>query len=93
MTLVYYGIFLIKYHNHLLIPFAIANNETGFFNDGYVVLACFDGTDKRGNSKVYYYDSGNSILVDWAKKYYLNNFLSWLKLTKKESKQYKIDML
>lgn len=71
------GSLLIEYRDHPLIPFAIASDESGFFNDGYVVLACFDGSDKSGDPKVYFHDYGYSYSGEdpvRGKQYYLENF-------------------
>ncbi|MDF7681821.1 hypothetical protein PT300_15030 [Enterobacteriaceae bacterium ESL0689] len=92
MSLSYYGSLLIKYKDHPLIPFAIANDQSGFFNDGYVILACFDGNDKTGYPKIYFHDYGyNGKIPDWDKRYYLGNFSVWLELAKEESAQYKAE--
>jgi len=91
-SLSYYGSMLLKYKEHCLIPFAVASDQSGIFNDGYVVLACFDGNDHSGNPKVYFHDYGyNEQYPDWDKRYHLNNFDEWLKLAKEESAQYKAE--
>ncbi|MDF7671073.1 hypothetical protein PT276_07690 [Orbaceae bacterium ESL0721] len=93
-SLSYYGSMLIKYPDHPLIPFAIVNDETGYFNDGYVILACFYGNDKNGDPRVYYHDYGSRNKdIAWDKRYYLTNFTSWLETTKEESAQFKLDMM
>lgn len=89
-SLSYYGSLLIKYKNNPLIPFAIANDQSGLFNDGFIILACFDGNDKNGDPKVYFHDYGyRGEEPTWDKRYYLTNFSSWLELAKEESAQYK----
>ena len=93
-SLSYYGALLIEYRDQPLIPFAIASDESGFFNDGYVVLACFDGSDKSGDPKVYFHDYGYSYSGEdpvRGKQYYLENFSVWLESAKEESAQYKAD--
>ena len=63
-------------------------------SDGYVVLACFDGSDKSGDPKVYFHDYGYSYNGEdpiWDKRYYLENFSAWLESAKEESAQYKAD--
>jgi len=92
MSLSYYGSLLIKYEDHPLIPFAIANDQSGLFNDGYIILACFDGNDKSGDPKVYFHDYGYSGEIPiWDKRYYLDNFSAWLESAKEESAQYRAD--
>ncbi|MCO6538486.1 MULTISPECIES: hypothetical protein [Gilliamella] len=92
MSLSYYGSMLIKYTNHPLIPFAIANDQSGFFNDGYIILACFDGNDTSGDPKVYFHDYGYSgEEPSWENRYHLDNFLTWFELVKAESAQYKAE--
>lgn len=38
----YYRAMLTRYADKPLIPFAIIDDQSGLYNDGYVVLACFD---------------------------------------------------
>lgn len=90
LSLYYYGAILSGDENRPLIPFAIINDESGLYNDGYVVLACFDGTDLSGDPKVYFHDySSTKKNIPWEERYFLNNFDDWLKLAKEESAQYK----
>ncbi len=92
MSLSYYGSLLITYKDHPLIPFAIADDQSGLFNDGYIILACFDGCDKSSEPKIYFHDYGHSgKSLSWDKRYHLNSFAEWIELAKKESAQYKID--
>lgn len=88
-SLNYYGALLQKYSDKPLIPFAIAHDQSGFFNDGYVVLACFDGDDRSGNPKVYFHDYSNAKRVDWSERYSLANFSEWLNVVVEESARYK----
>lgn len=88
----YYSSMLSEYKDHPLIPFAIANDQSGLFNDGYIILACFDGNDNTGNPKVYFHDYGyHGELPSWDKRYYLDNFLVWLEVAKGEAAQYKAE--
>ncbi|GKX61435.1 hypothetical protein SOASR032_00040 [Pragia fontium] len=90
MSLSYYGSLLVKYRDHPLIPFAIANDQSGLFNDGYVILACFDGSDRSGDPRVYFHDYGyRGEDPAWDKRYNLDNFSAWLESAKEESAQYK----
>ena len=56
MSLSYYGEMLRKFPETPLIPFAFISDESGLYNDGYIVLACFDGGDLSGHPKVRIYD-------------------------------------
>lgn len=92
MSLSYYGSMLIKYKDHPLVPFAIADDQSGFFNDGYIILACFDGKDTSGDPKVYFHDYGyRGEEPSWENRYHLDNFSTWFVLAKEESAQYKAE--
>src|ERR1700757_3263083 len=58
-SLNYYGAMLQKYPDKPLVPFAFIDDQSGFYNGGYVVLACFDGDDISGDPKVYFHDYSN----------------------------------
>lgn len=91
-SLSYYGAMLNKYKDNPLIPFAIASDQSGLFNDGYVILACFDGSDVSGNPRVYFHDYGSSNKdIAWSERYYLKDFNSWLQLAREESAHYKAE--
>ncbi|MCB6182929.1 hypothetical protein LIN78_05125 [Leeia sp. TBRC 13508] len=86
-SLMYYSSMLLKFKNAPLIPFAMICDETGFCNDGYVVLACFDGSDLSGDPIVRIYDYGSPKDTPWDNLSY-PNFLAWLADAKKESDQH-----
>jgi hypothetical protein len=90
-SLNYYGAMLQTYPEKPLIPFAIGDDQTGFWNDGYIVLACFDGDDKSGDPKIYFHDYGSAEQTDFAARYSLLNFYEWLQVTEEESARYKRD--
>ena len=90
-SLSYYGAMLQQYPEKPLIPFAILDDPSGLFNDGYVVLACFDGDDKSGDPKVYFHDYGNPKRVDWSNRHSLDNFTKWLEVAGEESARYKAE--
>ena len=90
-SLNYYGAMLQKYPDKTLVPFAILDDPSGAFNDGYVVLACFDGDDRSGDPKVYLHDYGNPKRVDWQNRYFLANFTEWLRVAGEESVRYKAE--
>ncbi|MEK9495064.1 hypothetical protein V2H77_01015 [Photorhabdus sp. P32] len=91
-SLSYYGAMLIKYKDKPLIPFAMVNDQSGFYNDGYIILACFDGHDLNGDPKIYLHDYSNiSKEISWNERYYLENFSAWLELAKEESARYKAE--
>lgn len=90
-SLNYYGAMLQKYPDKPLVPFAILDDPSGTFNDGYVVLACFDGDDRSGDPKVYLHDYGNPKRVDWPDRYFLANFTEWLRVAGEESARYKAE--
>lgn len=89
-TLNYYESMRDEYKDQVLIPFAIAVDESGYYNDGYVVLACFDGNDISGNPRVYFHDYGSLVKeIEWSKRYYLEGFTTWLQYARDESSRYK----
>jgi hypothetical protein len=90
-SLSYYGAMLKKYPDKPLVPFAILDDPSGASNDGYVVLACFDGDNKSGDPKVYFHDYAHPKQVDWPDRYSLANFTEWLRVAQDESSRYKIE--
>ena len=90
-SLNYYGAMLQKYPDKPLIPFAIIDDQSGFYNGGYVVLACFDGDDKSGDPKVYFHDYSNPKRINWPDRYSLVNFTEWLRVAGEESARYKAE--
>jgi len=70
-----------------LVPFAIVNDQSGFYNEGWVVLACFDGFDKSGKPRVYIYDYSRpkKLLHDTC----YNDFSEWLSFARSDSERYK----
>lgn len=91
MALNYYGAMLQKYPDKPLVPFAIVDDPSGHFNDGYVVLACFDGDDKSGDPIIYYHDYSNPKRISWSDRYFISNFNAWLELAEEESSRYKAE--
>lgn len=88
LSLSYYSAMLLKYPGSMLIPFAIIQDETGLYNDGWVVLACFEGGDKTGDPAVKIYDFSRPKSSPWDNLGYLN-FAVWLEAAKEESSRYK----
>jgi hypothetical protein len=88
-SLSYYGAMLQQYRDKPLIPFAMASDPSGYYNDGYVVLACFDGSDKSGDPRIYFHDYANTKRVDWPERYSMNNFAEWMVDIRTESLQCK----
>ena len=76
-SLTYYGAMLLKFKQSPLVPFAIIKDEDGFYNDGYIVLACFDGADLSGNPKIRIYDYGKPMMTPWKNKSY-SDFDEWI---------------
>lgn len=89
-SLSYYGNMLLKFPESPLIPFAKINDESGLYNDGFVVVACFDGSDQNGQPKVRIYDYGRPTKSPWDNLSY-PNFDAWLEAAKNESSRYKIE--
>lgn len=87
-SLYYYGSLISKFPERPLIPFAIINDQSGLYNEGWVVLACFDGTDKTGSPRVLIYDFSTPNKLPWENFSYLS-FTDWLKVAQQESARYK----
>lgn len=87
MSLLYYGTLLKKFPEKNLIPFAIASDKTGVFNEGWVVLACFDGDDKSNNPKVLIYDYATPKISPTNNKIF-SSFAEWLESARKDSLEY-----
>lgn len=92
LALTYYGAMLQRYPDKPLVPFALVNDESGLYNDGYVVLACFDGDDQTGDPMVYFHDYSIRSYPDWPERYSLRNFDEWMSMATAESEQYKADL-
>ena len=83
-SLNYYGAMLEKYSDKPLVPFAIIDDQSGFYNGGYVVLACFDGDDKSGDRRfTSMINFSNPKRVDWPDRYSLANFTEWLRVARR----------
>lgn len=87
-TLYYYGAMLLEFPDKPLIPFAIIRDETGLYNDGWIVLACFDGLDSSSNPCVRIYDYSTPKISPWENMSY-QNFSIWINAAKEESACYK----
>lgn len=86
-SLFYYGSMLLKFPDRPLIPFAIIQDDSGQYNDGWVVLACFDGRD----STVRIFDYGRPKVSPWDNLAY-SGFTEWLEAATQESAQYKAEL-
>lgn len=89
-SLFYYGSMLLKFPGAALVPFAIIQDESGLYNDGWVVLACFDGGGKEGSSGVRTYDYSKLKLSPWDNLAY-SGFSEWFSAAKEESSRYKAE--
>lgn len=91
LAIMYYGAMLLRYTDKPLIPFAVANDQSGIYNEGYVVLACFDGDDESGNPKVYFHDYSLKAYPKWSERYFLKDFSAWFEMAVAESKAYRAE--
>ena len=90
LSLSLYAGMLLKFPVTPLIPFARICDPTGFYNDGYVVLACFDGADKLEQPRVRIYDFGKPKSSPWDNLSYAS-FEEWVSAAQKESARYKAE--
>ncbi|WP_066732231.1 hypothetical protein [Cupriavidus sp. D384] len=90
-SLSYYGRMLQGFPERPLIPFAMIDDQTGFYNDGWVVLACFDGTDTSGEPSVFVYDYATPKTLPWENLSY-DNFTTWMEAAQVESLNYKSEL-
>lgn len=86
-SLSYYGTLMKKFPDVPLVPFAIIDDQSGAYNDGWVVLACFDGRDKTGVPKVFVYDFSTPKKLPWENLIY-EDFSDWLRAAREESRRY-----
>jgi len=83
---------LLKFPGAALVPFAIIQDESGLYNDGWVVLACFDGERKEGSPSVRIYDYSKPKLSPWDNLAY-SGFAEWFIAAKEESSRYKAERI
>ena len=87
-SLFYYGAMLLKFPGSSLVPFAIIQDESGLYNDGWIVLASFDASEE-GRTSVRVYDYSTPKLSPWD-NYSYSSFAEWFSAAKEESARYKI---
>lgn len=90
LSLSYYGDMQIKFPSTPLIPFAYANDPSGFYNDGWTVLACFDGSDLSGQPRVRIYDAAAPKNTPFENFCYAG-FKEWFDAAKAESIRFKAE--
>lgn len=91
LSLFYYGSMLLKFPENALVPFAIIQDESGSYNDGWVVLACFDGGKGGGLAvRIYDYSRPKSSPLD---NFYYSSFSEWFSAAQEESARYKADRI
>ena len=91
-SLFYYSSMLLKFSGAAVVPFAIIQDESGLYNDGWVVLACFDGGGKEGTTGVRIYDYSKPKLSPWDNLSY-SGFSEWFSAAKEESSRYKAEQV
>lgn len=79
-----------KFPKEKYIPFALAIDESGVFNDGFAIIACFV-TDDRAKNKIFIYDCNKEYLHLKNKNdfsFFLTDFLEWEKIANKYLHEY-----
>lgn len=89
-SLAYYGQMLLKFPMAKLIPFAYINDISGLYNDGWIVLACFDADSTLKQPIVRIYDFGAPKNTPWDNLSY-KGFEEWLIAAQKESIRFKAE--
>ncbi|WP_104501219.1 hypothetical protein [Pseudomonas orientalis] len=91
-SLFYYSSMLLKFPGAALVPFAIIQDESGLYNDGWVILACFDGEGAEGKPSVRIFDYSRPKLSPWDNLAY-SDFSEWFSAAKEESSRYKAEQV
>jgi hypothetical protein len=88
LSIFYLGSMLIKFSDHPLIPFAIAEDGSGLYNDGSVIVSCFDGLDQTGSPKIFFYNYAipKKKISDLRQ---IGSFDEWLEYAKREAERYR----
>ena len=79
-----------KFPKVTLIPFAYINDISGLYNDGWVVLACFDSSSTQIEPCVRIYDYSCPENSPWDNFCY-ETFNDWVAAAQKESIRFKAD--
>lgn len=90
LSLSLYAGMLLKFPDAPLVPFARICDLAGIYNDGYVVLACFDGSDTSGQPRIRIYDFGRPKNSPWDNLSYAS-FGEWIEAAQKESIRFKAE--
>ncbi|MCK3654701.1 hypothetical protein A4G19_02645 [Pasteurellaceae bacterium Macca] len=86
----YYDHLVRKYPNKKLIPFALAVDPSGVFNDGYVIVSAFEFNIKD-QERIFIYDANkeySSLHNTGDFSFYLNSFSEWVNFAKKLKDEY-----
>jgi len=78
-----------KFPEAKLIPFAWINDQSGVYNDGWVILALFDASESE-EPRIRIYDCAHPKNTPWDNLSYLN-FDDWIVAAKKESDRFKLE--
>ncbi len=84
----FYKILKEKYPQGLLLPFAYIHDLSGFCNDGWPIVACFDLNDLP---LVRIYDFSSPENSPWMNHSY-KDFAEWLRMAKEESLTYQSEL-
>ncbi len=88
-SLIYFGDMSLKFPNLKLIPFAYINDQSGHYNDGWIVLACFDGSNSSGDPRVLIYDASTRRSPD--ENFVFQDFSAWLTSAEAETAQFRVE--
>jgi hypothetical protein len=88
LSVFYLGSMLVKFGDHPLIPFAIAEDDSGLYNDGSVIVSCFDGLDQTGSPTILFYNyaTPKKKTSDLQR---IGSFDEWLEYAKREAERYR----
>jgi hypothetical protein len=88
LSIYYYEDMRKRFSQAPLIPFAWINDQSGEYNEGWVVLACFEASPQSVSNCVRIYDYGVPKVSPWQNLSYAS-FEEWLAAAKVESARFK----
>lgn len=86
-SLYYWAALRKRFPDLSLVPFAMLHDESGFANEGWVVVASFDGNDRTGLPRVLIYDYEHPRVAPNKTKGFAG-FSDWLDAARHEASEF-----